>query len=50
MANVLEGLVAKGRRVNHIREQREVAFGLADCLSSNFQGKRQFAHVASILW
>lgn len=30
MANVLEGLIAKGRRVHHIREQREVAFGLAD--------------------
>ena len=30
MAKVLEGLIAKGRRVRHPREQREVAFGLAD--------------------
>lgn len=30
MACNLEGLIAKGRRVTHIREQREVAFGLAD--------------------
>ena len=30
MANVLERLVAKGRRVQHVRDQREVAFGLAD--------------------
>jgi hypothetical protein len=30
MVTNLEGLIAKGRRVTHIREQREVAFGLAD--------------------
>lgn len=30
MAKVLEALVARGRRVRRAREQREVAFGLAD--------------------
>lgn len=30
MTSNLEGLIAKGRRVTHVREQREVAFGLAD--------------------
>lgn len=30
MSNVLERLVAKGRRIHHARDQREVAFGLAD--------------------
>ena len=30
MAKVLEGLIARGRRVHHAREQRDVAFGLAD--------------------
>ena len=30
MAKVLEALVAKGRRARHPREQKEVAFGLAD--------------------
>jgi hypothetical protein len=30
MANVLERLVAKGRRVHNAKDQREVAFGLAD--------------------
>ena len=30
MAKVLEALIAKGRRVRRPREQKEVAFGLAD--------------------
>ena len=30
MAKVLEALIARGRRVRRPREQREVAFGLAD--------------------
>lgn len=30
MAKVLEALVAKGRRVRRPREQKDVAFGLAD--------------------
>lgn len=30
MSKVLEALVARGRRVRRAREQREVAFGLAD--------------------
>jgi hypothetical protein len=30
MAKVLEALIAKGRRVKRPREQKEVAFGLAD--------------------
>jgi hypothetical protein len=30
MAKVLESLIAKGRRARRPREQKEVAFGLAD--------------------
>lgn len=30
MAKVLEALIARGRRVKRPREQKEVAFGLAD--------------------
>jgi len=30
MAKVLEALIAKGRRAKRPREQKEVAFGLAD--------------------
>jgi len=30
MARVLESLIAKGRRARRPREQKEVAFGLAD--------------------
>ena len=30
MAKVLEALIAKGRRVRRPREQKEVAFGIAD--------------------
>jgi len=30
MAKVLEALIAKGRRVRRPREQKDVAFGLAD--------------------
>lgn len=37
MAKVLESLIAKGRRARRPREQKEVAFGLAD-LSTH--GKR----------
>ena len=33
MAKVLESLIARGRRVRRPREQREVAFGLADLLT-----------------
>ncbi len=30
MAKVLEALIAKGRRAKRPREQKEIAFGLAD--------------------
>jgi hypothetical protein len=44
MAKVLEALIAKGRRAKRPREQKEIAFGLADLSTHREFSKRYFAH------